>query len=527
MRTHRMTLLVVFAGLACGGSDPKPPIDAGAAGADGGAGTGGTGGGFGGTGGNAGGGMAGMAGGMAGMGGGMAGMGGAAPSMFMPMGGSRLKIRWVDGPDGQRSFEGWYDTQLKVNCFFLRASDGELRCLPNGYILEATLGEWADSACSTPVVPNVRTTCAAEQHTYVRRRDVSNACETRERVYKLGDKIAENRTWLRATDGTCVAAMVYPGIAAHRVGEEVPPAMFARGTLTPEAPRQDTPIQLVVLETEDGGRVDFGWRNSAAGADCSLFVLSDGQLHCVPKLATLSTVAHVDTACSQAAAFYTPACGPAATWVRQNIPGTCPIASNIFGLGPELTMVYRRNGAMCEAAAPVQGNKYHALGDMAGPERFAAFQQVNDQGPQRVRRRRLVAPGGRSIGGAWWDGERQDICFRGLTAGKSRCVPASARMGFHFADAGCTQWLLRVPRDSCPPKTAVRFDSTTCPTSDVHYNVGALHTGQVWELGYVRSDTTANLECRPYNPSPVDVFHAVTPIPGDSFQEMTLTEPPQ
>lgn len=445
--------------------------------------------------------------------------------MFAPMGGSRLKIRWLDGPDGQRSFEGFYDTQLKVPCFFLKASDGELRCLPLAHLLDAALSDWADSACSTPVVPNVRANC--QDSPFVRRRDVSNPCEVRERVYRLAEKIAENRTWHKTADGTCVASAVFASDAAYRVGEELPASMFAKGTLTPEPAVAGTPVQLVTLVSEDGARVDFGWRNSAANADCSLSFLSDGKLHCVPTAAaSLSTVANTDPACSQPAAFFQVACGPQPTVVRQPSRGMCPATSTVHALGPKLEMVYRRNGAMCEAAPPAAGNQYHAIGDAIPDATFPTFEQVNDMGSQRVRRRRLVAPGGRSIGGAWWDSERQDICVRGLTAGKQRCVPLSTPMGFHFADAGCTQWLLQIPRESCAPKTAFRRDNSTCPAGEIYYSVGAAHTGMVWELQNVRSETSASLECRPVAPSATEAYHTVTLIPGGTLPEMTLTEPP-
>ena len=480
MRERWIGILVVAAGVACGGNG-KPAVD-GEAGAGGGGGGGGAGGAGGGGDGGSGGGGAPDAGPTPDSGGGMGGSGGQqGGAMFSPMGGSRLKIRWLDGPDGQRSFEGFFDTMLNVPCFFLKAADGELRCLPLAHLLEANLSDWADSACSQAVIPNVRANC--QESAFVRRRDTSTPCETREKVYRLGEKIAENRTWRKATDGTCVPSAVYAGEAAHRVGEELPPAMFVKASINPEA-AAGNPVQLVTLTAEDGAKVEWGWRNAAANADCSLTTLSDNKLHCVPTAAAaLSPVANTDPACSQPAAVFALACGPQPAIVRQPSRGAqCPATSTIHAVGPKLDMVYRRNGAMCEAAPPATGNQYHAIGDAMPDAAFPTFDQVNDQGSQRVRRRRLVAPGGRTIGGAWWDSERQDICVRGLTAGKQRCVPFSTLMGFHFADAGCTQWLLRVSRDTCAPKTAYRRDNSTCPPGEVYYTVGAAHTGMVWEL---------------------------------------------
>ena len=38
------------------------------------------------------------------------------PVLFLPGDGSRLKARWFETPDHQRSFAGWYDSQLGTSC---------------------------------------------------------------------------------------------------------------------------------------------------------------------------------------------------------------------------------------------------------------------------------------------------------------------------------------------------------------------------------------------------------------------------
>ena len=54
---------------------------------------------------------------------------------FAPSDGSRLKARWMEGPDGTRTFWGWYDTSLRAPCRFGWAADGQIRCLPEGPVL--------------------------------------------------------------------------------------------------------------------------------------------------------------------------------------------------------------------------------------------------------------------------------------------------------------------------------------------------------------------------------------------------------
>src|SRR5687768_11906869 len=63
---------------------------------------------------------------------GLSDAGARSAGVFVPTDGSRLKARWMEGPDGSRTLWGWYDTTLKAPCRFSRAIDGEQRCLPEG-----------------------------------------------------------------------------------------------------------------------------------------------------------------------------------------------------------------------------------------------------------------------------------------------------------------------------------------------------------------------------------------------------------
>ena len=55
----------------------------------------------------------------------------------------------MEGPDGTRTFWGWYDTSLRAPCRFGWAADGQIRCLPEGPVLTTTPIEFADAACIT------------------------------------------------------------------------------------------------------------------------------------------------------------------------------------------------------------------------------------------------------------------------------------------------------------------------------------------------------------------------------------------
>ena len=459
------------------------------------------------------------------------GGGGGTAGIYTPADGTRLKVVWTEGSDGQRSFVGFRDTHLGADCSFARAMDGELRCLPYDLFVPESLTEFADAGCTVPALSAVRISCPGGP--FARRRDASNPCQPRERVYRLAEKIVENRTYVRAASGACAATAVFPGEAAFRLSDELPPAMFVKGRFVPEPAKPGEPLQLVVLETEDGARVDDHFR-AIAGHDCSLAILSDKRVRCVPSAATVSTVTFADAACGRPAAFYPSGCGPAPAVARQNVataltPGACTNVSTISDLGPRLDMLHRpgtTGAGSCEALAVPQGFEYHALGTEAPPERFQSLEEITERSTHRVWRTRLTAPGGRTVGFGWFDGERQARCFRASLDGKQRCGPSGPRLSVYFADDRCSQPLLRATRGACLSQFAYGADDNTCPVTDRLYSVGAMHTGDVFQKVYRRGATSSTVECIfASSVAPTDVFHSVTPLPSDQFPEMKLVEP--
>lgn len=74
--------------------------------------------------------------------------------------GARLKARVAVSDDGATQFLGWRDTEQNIDCAFMRASDGKLRCLP----LTSGIGTlFADSQCTARMVAFVKTYIAASE----------------------------------------------------------------------------------------------------------------------------------------------------------------------------------------------------------------------------------------------------------------------------------------------------------------------------------------------------------------------------
>jgi hypothetical protein len=451
------------------------------------------------------------------------------PSILAPAEGSRLKIRWAQGPGGRRTFNGWYDTMLKAECNFRRAVDGEWRCLPTAFTMATTPNDFSDPACTAPAAVYSNASC--EPPEFIRRVDTTNACQSRERIYARGERIAENRTFWRPDGpmGRCAAGAILDTSAAFRLGPELPVTMFVRGkdVVKPAADRSG-PFDPILFEIDDGARGFTGWQNPTAGSQCVFWSLADGRQHCMPPTATLSTVTFSDNACKEQAAYFAPACGSAPTLVMRAALGTCPLTYAPLALGQPLDLLFRVAAGMCGPVSPQLGNEYHALGTAARPEDFPVLDFAVEESTERLRHRFIGRSGGpRFLSGDWYDADRKENCVLfSFGAGKYRCAPSAAtRLGFLFADDTCSRPLLQVAADGCPSKYAYRFEYTVCPGRAQFFTVGARFTGPTFTRYDVRNDLDAHLDCLPTNPAlPADqATYEVAPLAEDQFPEIQRT----
>jgi hypothetical protein len=70
----------------------------------------------------------------------------ANTAIYGVVSGSRLRARFYDGGEGAILFGGWFDSELGVDCTFVRTRDGATRCLPSGQP-----AVWMDATCTMPV----------------------------------------------------------------------------------------------------------------------------------------------------------------------------------------------------------------------------------------------------------------------------------------------------------------------------------------------------------------------------------------
>jgi len=84
---------------------------------------------------------------------------GSSSQMDLYQSGTRIKAKTLTTPDGAKSFETWFDSQLGANCGPQQAADGQQRCLPSG-LFAGTY--WSDSDCTQPLAMNYCTSPAPQ-----------------------------------------------------------------------------------------------------------------------------------------------------------------------------------------------------------------------------------------------------------------------------------------------------------------------------------------------------------------------------
>lgn len=149
--------------------------------------------------------------------------GGAVPSIdHEALSGSRLKNRYLEGDDGSRTPDNFYDSQRGENCAFVTAEDGEWRCLPIDEATSVSGAYFADSSCTTQATV---TACGGAKYAY----EVLPTCPARFAIYAVtplaGPAYNQNGS-------TCIVANVTASL--YRIGDKIAADSFVRATVKVE-----------------------------------------------------------------------------------------------------------------------------------------------------------------------------------------------------------------------------------------------------------------------------------------------------
>jgi hypothetical protein len=254
----------------------------GVAGGAGRGGTGATGGAGGKAGGSSSGGRAGAAGGGAGTTsaeGGAGGMLGEPGSLLPSHGkGTRLDVKELRSGDMPPVFVTFHDTELDVDCRFMRTTDGTRRCYPTSTPrLPLRAGEWfLDDECSVPVAIGDSACVAAEDSFFVEPAPASGDCEDRlERAQVIfrATLLEEGVPLFSSAGDTCAPNGVTGGTLHYFSMAEADPSDFVAGSIQ----IAETPTRLSVqrLVAEDGAFQTLALADPGTERECRVFTRAD------------------------------------------------------------------------------------------------------------------------------------------------------------------------------------------------------------------------------------------------------------
>ena len=141
--------------------------------------------------------------------------------------GTRLRLRYLVGDDGTRQWRGWYDNQRDEECNFTfgdyRASDGTIRCLPSGVLLNA----YADPMCTQPVAivsPARRPPCAVKYGVAE-----TDTCPVLDTVYTVS-AYTPSDVYYQGRDSCGPYPIDLNAYTFYRADAVVPPSAFVEAT---------------------------------------------------------------------------------------------------------------------------------------------------------------------------------------------------------------------------------------------------------------------------------------------------------
>ena len=186
-----------------------------------------------------------------------------------------LAVDVITGDDGSIGAESYLDTTHgSVPCSFIKAADGQLRCLPR-----ATAGLpafiFADAACSSS--PRASgDVCGSTK--FASKRQGTPVCDPLTTITALGAPTTGPR-YIRNSPTMCAPTGTLSN-GDYTVGAEVPATAFASASA--KDPKSAARLRPVVLES-GAANVRTGWFDTARNEACSVGVAADGTTRCLPQ----------------------------------------------------------------------------------------------------------------------------------------------------------------------------------------------------------------------------------------------------
>lgn len=148
-----------------------------------------------------------------------------------PVSGTRLKAKYITGDDGSKAYLPgvWYDSERQEDCTFVRAADGQQRCLPTANTVTISPTYFSDVICTHPIA-SAPTGCTPQ---YVVSYDAASCSGADSLTYHLhAISVAMNLATLYSKGpGGCTGSAAPAGYKYYAPQGEVPAASFVGGTV--------------------------------------------------------------------------------------------------------------------------------------------------------------------------------------------------------------------------------------------------------------------------------------------------------
>ncbi len=423
--------------------------------------------------------------------------------------GTRLRAR-VTTVDTARTFAGWHDLMLGVDCSFAVASDGKIRCLPD----DAASSFYDDVNCTSAV----GAIASGKSPKYLSEPAAAFVCGKGTAFYLPG--AVYTPASLFQFDGTSCqpAGGTSAGFTYVHLGAQVDPGTFVAATeaLEPRGARLSARQYI----GSDGSKEDIGMQDTARGSSrCSARDVRDGTYACLPDDLAYQEVFFSDAQCQALVGFHPgyaqQVCDRTPTAIQDSTPNSPGKNYSFFEVGAKVTgTIYENNGASCSPyVAPASlGATYYATGAPIPLSAFAPF-TLKNEGTGRV-----LLSVARTDSGAlgavigFFDSAKNTTCsVQRAGDGQMRCVSRTLLQVNSFSDDQCSAGIFEVsPGTAVTPGTLADAQSAV-PEARSLMQVGAKIAAPT--LLWSWNGTT----CTPASVLAADDFYTTTTIPPTDF----------
>jgi hypothetical protein len=349
--------------------------------------------------------------------------------------GTRLRRRYFEpetGPGAVQTID-LFDKDLGVGCTFEKASDGELRCLPN------KLGDvyYADATCSAQPFFVGGSTCS-QAFGKITGRDALFKRTATPAILAPGATMYYPSS--SASGGCQAITMTNAERMGAYVAEEVPVTAFAHGKLIDE-PRSGG-LLVRYAEGDDGSRIALEVRDKLRDTRCDL--LSEPG-RCMPT-ETAQLGLFSDASCTNGVAVRVASLPAPQLLVEVLAANGCATGHKYYHAGAKLAdgaQLYQLTpGGACTTALSTPGRSYYARGPLIDSLDVFPAVKTRDEGAGPIQARRYVDADGAPLGQAstFWDATKGEECAASkYTDSSYRCVASNSAQYVHgyWSDAAC------------------------------------------------------------------------------------------